>query len=402
MKKIDFFLSPVFCLHNGAVIIEKSLEKKSITFGLLNFEDEYLKTRLSHAVHLKTNFLDKNFSVNFVKIEKDEFNLKISTLFCESESSSGFSGGLRKQNDSSDVQEDSSYDENEARALLNSLILNAKELNATDIHVEDSAVRFRVKGCLGNKVPLEKESLNAVVQRIKLLSHLNVVENKRGQDGQFVFEDENLNKIFIRVSCIPSIGKSGESESVVLRLLDASRAPLELCKLGFDLLQVEVLKRICLLQNGLVLICGPTGSGKSTTAGALLEEIRKDTCDTKKIISLEDPPEYVLPGVTQIKIKSEHDMDFSDALRRIFRQDPDVIMIGEIRDMATATIALQASLTGHLVIATLHTGTVKQAVLRMEQLVGNARFVSEVLKAVIAQKLDNGKLNAQIEVLNAK
>ena len=384
MKKIDFFLSPVFCLHNGAVIIEKSLEKKSITFGLLNFEDEYLKTRLSHAVHLKTNFLDKNFSVNFVKIEKDEFNLKISTLFCESESSSGFSGGLRKQNDSSDVQEDSSYDENEARALLNSLILNAKELNATDIHVEDSAVRFRVKGCLGNKVPLEKESLNAVVQRIKLLSHLNVVENKRGQDGQFVFEDENLNKIFIRVSCIPS------------------RVPLELCKLGFDLLQVEVLKRICLLQNGLVLICGPTGSGKSTTAGALLEEIRKDTCDTKKIISLEDPPEYVLPGVTQIKIKSEHDMDFSDALRRIFRQDPDVIMIGEIRDMATATIALQASLTGHLVIATLHTGTVKQAVLRMEQLVGNARFVNEVLKAVIAQKLDNGKLNAQIEVLNAK
>ena len=134
----------------------------------------------------------------------------------------------------------------------------------------------------------------------------------------------------------------------------------------------------------------------------ILEEIRKSQCDTKKIISLEDPPEYVLPGVTQVKVQPGHDMDFADALRRVFRQDPDVIFIGEIRDSLTAKVALQAALTGHLVFATLHTGSISQAKLRLINLGESPSLVEEVIKGIISQRLVNGKLEAEIEVSNGK
>ena len=286
--------------------------------------------------------------------------------------------------------------------MLSGLIFSAQHQGATDIHIEAEEVRFRIKGLLTKYASLEHKSRESLVQRIKLLAKMNVVENRRGQDGQFTFMANNNESIFIRVSCLPSVGASGESESVVLRILDSSKTPLSLEKLGYDQEQIEELKKLCRLQNGLVLICGPTGSGKSTTAGAILEEIRKSQCDTKKIISLEDPPEYVLPGVTQVKVQPGHDMDFADALRRVFRQDPDVIFIGEIRDSLTAKVALQAALTGHLVFATLHTGSISQAKLRLINLGESPSLVEEVIKGIISQRLVNGKLEAEIEVSNGK
>lgn len=389
----NFSLSPVFCLHNGTIVLDDNKPENTITFGILDSSNEKLKERLCHAVHSKKDFTGKTCGINFRQIKKEEFNLMLSKLF------------ERKENHLAGVEESTALkekEENEASALLSSLIFSAQHQGATDIHIESEDVRFRVKGKLAKYTSLESKSRESLVQRIKLLAKMNVVENRRGQDGQFSFRGNKNESIFIRVSCIPTVGSSGESESVVLRLLDSSRAPLSLEKLGYDILQIELLKKLCRMENGLILICGPTGSGKSTTAGALLQEIRKSECETKKIISLEDPPEYVLPGVTQIKIQAGHDMDFADALRRVFRQDPDVIFIGEIRDSLTAKVALQAALTGHLVIATLHTGNIAQAKLRLTNLGESSSLVEEVIKGVISQRLSNGKLSAEIEVNNVK
>ncbi len=388
----NFSLSPVFCLHNGTIVLDDNKPENTITFGLLDSSNEKLKERLCHAVHSKNDFTGKTCGINFRQIKKEEFNLMLSKLF------------ERKENnlaaeESSTLKE---KEENEASALLSSLIFSAQHQGATDIHIESEDVRFRVKGKLSKYTSLENKSRESLVQRIKLLAKMNVVENRRGQDGQFSFRGNKNESIFVRVSCIPTVGSSGESESVVLRLLDSSKIPLSLEKLGYDILQIGLLKKLCRMENGLILICGPTGSGKSTTAGALLQEIRKTECETKKIISLEDPPEYVLPGVTQVKIQAGHDMDFADALRRVFRQDPDVIFIGEIRDSLTAKVALQAALTGHLVIATLHTGNITQAKLRLTNLGESSSLVEEVTRGVISQRLNNGKLRAEIEVSNVK
>ena len=397
----SFSLSPVFCLHNGTIVLEDNKSANSITFGLLDSANEQLKERLCHAVHAKKDFLQKNCAINFKQIAKDEFNIKLSKLF-ERKDNSLTTENFYLEDDSKPATDIQDTSENEASALLSSLIFSAIHQGATDIHIEAEDVRFRVQGQLKKYTILDPKSRASLVQRIKLLAKMNVVENRRGQDGQFSFIGNKKENIFIRVSCLPIVGCSEESESVVLRLLDSSKAPLSLEKLGYDILQIEILKKFCSLENGLVLICGPTGSGKSTTAGALLQEIRKSECDTKKIISLEDPPEYVLPGVAQVKIQSGHDMDFTDALRRIFRQDPDVIFIGEIRDSLSAKVALQAALTGHLVFATLHTGSIEQAGLRLINLGESASLVNEVLKGVICQRLINGKLQAKIEVKNAR
>ena len=399
--KTNFSLSPVFCLHNGTVVLEANKPQNTITFGLLDSSNEKLKERLCHAVHSNIDFAGKTCGINFRQIKKEEFNLKLSKLFERKENSLSannfFTEAEAKEN--SDLQE---KEENEASALLSGLIFSAQHQGATDIHIEAEEVRFRIKGQLRKYASLENKSRESLIQRIKLLAKMNVVENRRGQDGQFTFNSSNNKSIFIRVSCLPSIGQSGESESVVLRILDSAKTPLSLEKLGYNHIQIEKLKKFCQLPNGLILICGPTGSGKSTTAGAILEEIRKSECDTKKIISLEDPPEYVLPGVTQVKVQPGHDMDFADALRRVFRQDPDVIFIGEIRDSLTAKVAIQAALTGHLVFATLHTGNIAQAKLRLINLGESPSLVEEVIRGIVSQRLVQGKLEAEIEVINGK
>ncbi|MBQ5384681.1 MAG: Flp pilus assembly complex ATPase component TadA [Treponema sp.] len=387
-EKNDFTLSPVFCLHNGAVILSR--DESSVKFGLLNEDDETLKRRLENAVTSKLNLHDEKCST-FVAIDRDTFNRQISWMF----SHDGENPEKKLLNENEDA-----LSENEAAALLDALIGNAVRAYASDIHIEGNVVRYRICGKLCREIELGDERRHAVVQRIKLLASLNVVEHRRPQDGHFVFRS-NEKKVFVRVSCLPTVGSfSGEEESIVLRLLDPDRVPLKLESLGFDERQIPDLKKMCTMENGLILICGATGSGKSTTAGAMLEEIRKNSGDSKKIISLEDPPEYVLEGVSQVQIQDCHGLGFAEILRRTFRQDPDVIFIGEIRDGETAEIAVQAALTGHLVFATLHTGTISQAVLRMYDLGASPKLVNAVLSGIIVQKLVEGKLSARIQVLN--
>ena len=384
--KKDFALSPVFCLHNGAVVLNQ--DESSVVFGLLNENDEDLKSRLRKAVCSKLNVQETG--CDFVAVDKDAFNKQISWMFSHDgeRPSEKFQPGKKEE-----------LSENEAAALLEALIGNAVKANATDIHIEGNVVRYRILGKLCHEIELGEERRNAVLQRIKLLAGLNVVEHRRPQDGHFAFFI-NDRRVFVRVSSLPTVGTVFEEESVVMRLLDPAKIPLDLDKLGFEENQISVLKKICALENGLLLICGATGSGKSTTAAAMLEEIRNNGKDSKKIISLEDPPEYFLEGVSQVQIQDCHGLGFTEVLKRSFRQDPDVIFIGEIRDGETAEIAVQAALTGHLVLATLHTGTIGQAVLRMYDLGVPPKLVNAVLSGIIVQRLVEGKLSARIQELN--
>lgn len=377
-------LSPVFCLHNETVLLEQN--QRFVKIAMVDDSNSELKERLERCAAR-----NGERKVVFEKISRDEFTKKISSLF------------TRQNGRTSSTEENQQevYDENAAKAILKSLVSQARALDATDIHIEDSRVRFRVRGKLSNEISIDSANEFSLVQRIKLLSKMNVVEKRRGQDGQFVFTEDNGKNIFVRVSCLPSVKKdeSAFGESVVLRLLDTERIALELDSLGFAKQQLNSVKKMTELKDGLVLICGPTGSGKSTTACSMLEEIRRNSCNAKKIISLEDPPEYVLEGVTQVQINSEYGMDFSDVLRRTFRQDPDVIFVGEIRDGETARIAVQAALTGHLVFATLHTASISQAVIRLCDLGEEPGIVHEVLRGIIVQHLENGKLIADVRYM---
>lgn len=397
----EFVLSPVFCLHNGAVILAQN--EMSVTVGVMDrigagdAEDgeelAVLKERISRAAKQAVNK-----KAMFVEISEEEFKKHVSGLFGRN---NGRKFGIDSEGEGDKGHElKKQYDENAARALLESLVTRARSYDATDIHIEDGTVRFRVKGELKNEIPLDEASQFSLVQRIKLLAKLNVVERRRGQDGQFIYSDGLNHSIYVRVSCLPAVSKSGGefNESVVLRLLDPMRLALNIETLGFSRKQVTDLKKLCALKDGLILVCGPTGSGKSTTACAMLEEIKKMFGGTKKIISLEDPPEYVLEGVTQVQVNADCQLDFIEVLKRSLRQDPDVIMIGEIRDEETARIALQSALTGHLVFATLHTAGIAQAVLRLCDLGGKASIVNDVVKGIVVQHLEGGKLKADIRV----
>jgi type II secretory ATPase GspE/PulE/Tfp pilus assembly ATPase PilB-like protein len=284
-------------------------------------------------------------------------------------------------------EEKKENDEAAAVILLDSILSEARERRASDIHIEKGLVRFRVDGALETYISLQNEKAHELVQRIKLLAGMNVIEKRRCQNGHFVYG--NSSPIFLRVSSIPLYdAKNLFEESLVLRLLDTSRLPLEMNYLGFSDSQLDLIGKFELLKNGLVLVCGPTGSGKSTTLASILTDIVKKSFGEKKIISLEDPPEYVIPDVCQIQVSYELKNSFKDALVHIFRQDPDVIMIGEIRDEMSAEAALRAAMTGHLVFATLHTSSAVEALLRLENLGCDRRILASVIKGVICQELE--------------
>lgn len=367
-----FDLSVSFSQYNGAVVLENS--ENFIKIGLTNIHNEELKQKLLHSLRAFFGMKGKSFSeaehCAFVSIDEATLKQAISLRYGES----------RRENERKN-------EGSEAAMLLDMLLSEAGRRGASDIHIEEKRVRFRLFGRMEDVCELSAEKSRELVRRIKILSNLNVLETRRGQDGQFVFHGEN--EIFVRVSCIPSVSSGGEgsAESVVLRLLNVTRVPLSLEELGFSESQCALLRTVSQKEQGLVLICGATGSGKSTTAASLLMELNCRNEAKKKIITIEDPPEYVLGGITQIHVDEANGMSFSDALRFIFRQDPDVIFVGEIRDALTARTVLQASLTGHLVFATVHTAGIQETAIRMKELGVDFSEFSSVLLACVFQKL---------------
>ena len=267
--------------------------------------------------------------------------------------------------------------------LVNQIIANAVEVRASDIHIEPTVdavlVRYRIDGHLRTVQTLAAELRPVVTSRLKIMARLDIAERRLPQDGRIKTPVRGID-IDVRVSSVPT----AFGESVVLRLLDRSRVELDFVKLGFDTSQIDGLQKLMAEPNGIVLVTGPTGSGKTTTLYTALHALNRPD---RKLFTVEDPIEYQLAGINQMQVQPAIGLDFPHALRAILRQDPDVIMIGEIRDLETARIAVQASLTGHLVFSTLHTNSAAAAVTRLVDIGVEGYLLASTLKGVLAQRL---------------
>lgn len=267
--------------------------------------------------------------------------------------------------------------------LVNQLLVRAVKQGASDIHIEpfekELLVRYRIDGVLYTIMTPPKKAQNSIVSRIKIMADLNIAEKRLPQDGRIRIKLAGKD-IDIRVSVLPT----SHGESVVMRLLDRSKALIPLDGIGFNDRNLVLIRELITRSHGIILVTGPTGSGKSTTLYAALSEINEPNI---KIITVEDPVEYQLPGINQCQVNAKIEMTFARALRSILRQDPDVVMIGEIRDLETAEIAIQASLTGHLVISTLHTNDTSTTPIRLIDMGIEPFLVASSLIAVTAQRL---------------
>ena len=267
--------------------------------------------------------------------------------------------------------------------LLDLIIKNAIKQRATDIHIEpgryDFSVRGRIDGVLKELFSFEKDIYFPLVSKIKLLSNLDISEKRKPQDGRFT-KNYNDHIYDFRISTTPTL----HGESVVLRVLDQQKILLRLTELGMSEYNLRRFEKLIHTPYGIVFVTGPTGSGKTTTLYAALNEVKGVD---KKIITVEDPVEYEIPLIEQIPVNYKIGVTFSVALRSILRQDPDIIMIGEVRDTDTLNASIQASLTGHLVLATLHTNDAPSAITRMIQMGAESYLVSDALIGVVAQRL---------------
>ncbi len=270
-----------------------------------------------------------------------------------------------------------------AREVADSLVKNALRLRASDIHVEPQEngvrVRLRIDGVLREEVRLPSELGVVLAARFKVMAELDVAESRIPQDGRIAVRTETR-ALDLRISFAPT----SYGEKIVIRLLDRSGATTDLMAMELSRAVSARLRAIAAAPSGILLVTGPTGSGKSTTCYAVLEYLNRPETN---IVTIEDPVEYRLEGLTQIQVRHGIGLDFSTILRSVLRQDPDVILVGEIRDTETARIAVQAALTGHLVISTLHTNNALQAVLRLTEMGVEPFLVAPSLNGVLGQRL---------------
>ncbi len=267
--------------------------------------------------------------------------------------------------------------------LVQQLVVEAAEARASDIHLEPSVdglqVRLRLDGLLHQTRTLPAETAQAVVSRIKIMAQLDIAERRRPQDGR-IRTNVRGREIDLRVATIPTL----RGENVVLRLLDRDTVALDFLPLGFSQNRAQELERLLGFSNGMILVTGPTGSGKTTTLYAALDKLNDPT---RKIFTVEDPIEYQFRGINQVQVRPAIDFTFANALRSILRHDPDVIMVGEIRDVETARMAVQSALTGHLVLSTLHTNGAIPTIARLIDMGVEDYLIATTVKGVLAQRL---------------
>jgi general secretion pathway protein E len=264
------------------------------------------------------------------------------------------------------------------------MVAQAVEKRASDIHIEpfekDFRIRFRIDGVLYPQEPPQRELRAAVISRVKLMAKLNIAERRLPQDGRIKVKTLGR-EVDLRVSTLPTL----YGESVVMRLLDRSQTDFyDLQSLGFDDRMLERMEYFTQLPHGIFMVTGPTGSGKSTTLYSALKRVNQTD---KKIITIEDPVEYQMDGINQIHVNTQIGLTFAAGLRHIVRQDPDVIMVGEIRDRETADVAIRSALTGHFVYSTLHTNDAPSAITRLTDMGVENYLITSSVVAVLAQRL---------------
>lgn len=325
-------------------------------------------------------------------VEADEFESTLNTIYSntdeatttlldDAEQNLDLSMLLNEIPKSADLLES----ENDAPIIkmINALLAQAVRDQASDIHIEPfetrSVVRYRIDGTLIDVIEPNRALHAAMISRIKVMAQLDIAEKRLPQDGRITLYLAGR-PIDVRVSTLPT----GHGERVVMRLLDKSAGRLDLNKLGMDTMTLNTMQDFVSQPHGIVLVTGPTGSGKTTTLYAALASIDSSVTN---VMSVEDPVEYDIDGISQTQVNSRIDMTFARALRAILRQDPDVIMIGEVRDLETAQIAVQSSLTGHLVLATLHTNDSVSAVTRLTDMGIEPFLLSSSLVGVLSQRL---------------
>lgn len=282
-----------------------------------------------------------------------------------------------------ETQEEIEREDSPIVRLVNQIIANGVAQRASDIHFDpqetDLRVRYRVDGVLRTERSLPKHMQNIILARIKIMGNLNITENRIPQDGR-IKTNVNFKPVDIRLSTLPTV----YGEKVVMRILDLSSVANSIDKLGFTEQNEALFRNMIDNPNGILLITGPTGSGKSSTLYAALSNLNEEDVN---IITVEDPVEYQLDGINQIQVKEEVGLTFATGLRSILRQDPDIVMIGEIRDFETAQIAVRASLTGHLVLSTLHTNSAVESISRLQDMGIEPFLLSSSLIGIMAQRL---------------
>lgn len=267
--------------------------------------------------------------------------------------------------------------------LVDSVINNAIKDKASDIHIEPNEnyikIRYRVDGTLREVLRTSNENLAALVTRIKILSGMNIAERRVPQDGRIITVVEGL-KVDLRVSTLPTV----HGEKIVIRILLKNNNLLSKEKLGMTKHDMTKLQRIIKSPYGIILVTGPTGSGKSTTLYTILQELNQSDIN---IVTVEDPVEYTMEGINQVSVNNKAGLTFSSGLRSILRQDPDIVMIGEVRDRETAEIAIRAAITGHLVLSTMHTNDASAAIVRLMDMGVDPYLIAAAISGVVAQRL---------------
>jgi type IV pilus assembly protein PilB len=385
-----------------SALIEHLPSETARTYQIVPLEFNAANRELTIAMKSADNFravddlrLLMGFKIAAVVAKADAIDAALDHLYATGSSSSMLDvmaeledsdaiSALAGRGDSVDLEElAAASNDNKVVRLLNLVLLQAIKDKASDIHFEpfedEFKMRYRIDGVLYEMVPPPLHLALPIVSRVKVMANLDIAERRLPQDGRIQLT-VNSNPIDLRVAVLPTM----YGESVVMRVLDRSNVELSLDRIGLRDDEFELMSELIYKPNGVVLITGPTGSGKTTTLYAALSTL--NTPD-RKILTAEDPVEYDIDGLVQCQVNTDQDLTFARLLRSFLRQDPDTVLIGEIRDLETAQIAVQASLTGHLVFSTLHTNDAPSTILRMVDLGVESFLITATVEAIVAQRL---------------